>query len=69
MMAAPDASIPELAQNLDKSESVNERAMRMLRTDGKRRIGPAKGAGTGRCSNDSIPQLWFDIVNQYHHEI
>lgn len=44
LIAAPDASIPELAQILDKSESAIERAIRKLRADGKlRRIGPAKG--------------------------
>lgn len=41
---APDASIPELAQQLGKSESAIERAIRKLRADGRLvRIGPAKG--------------------------
>jgi|GEM_PF-1277287 len=40
----PGASIPELAQHLDKSDSAIERAIRKLRAEGKlRRIGPAKG--------------------------
>ena len=41
---APGASIPELAQQLGKSESAIERAIRKLRADGRLiRIGPAKG--------------------------
>ena len=41
---APGASIPELAQELGKSGSAIERAVRKLRADGKLiRIGPAKG--------------------------
>ncbi len=41
---APGASIPELAQQLGKSNSAIERAIRKLRADGKLiRIGPAKG--------------------------
>ena len=40
----PGASIPELAQQLDKSGSAVERAIRKLRAEGKLvRIGPAKG--------------------------
>ena len=40
----PSTSIPELAQQLGKSASAVERAIRKLRTDGKLvRIGPAKG--------------------------
>ena len=41
---APGSSIPELAQQLDKSDSAIERAIRKLRAQGKlQRIGPAKG--------------------------
>jgi len=41
---APGSSIPELAQQLDKSSSAVERAIRKLRAQGKlQRIGPAKG--------------------------
>ena len=41
---APGTSIPELAQQLDKSGSAIERAIRKLRAQGKLvRIGPAKG--------------------------
>ena len=41
---APGTSIPELAQQLDKSGSAIERAIRKLRAEGKLvRIGPAKG--------------------------
>ena len=41
---APGASIPQLAQQLDKSSSAIERAIRKLRSEGKLvRIGPAKG--------------------------
>jgi biotin operon repressor len=40
----PGASIPQLAQQLDKSSSAIERAIRKLRAEGRLvRIGPAKG--------------------------
>ena len=41
---SPGSSIPELAQQLDKSGSAVERAIRKLRAQGRlQRIGPAKG--------------------------
>ena len=44
LRGAPRASISELAQQLDKSSSAVERAIRKLRAQGKlQRIGPAKG--------------------------
>jgi predicted HTH transcriptional regulator len=40
----PAASIPELAEKIEKSERAVERAIRKLREEGRiRRIGPAKG--------------------------
>ena len=44
LRGAPGSSISELAQQLDKSSSAVERAIRKLRGQGKlQRIGPAKG--------------------------
>ena len=44
LQEVPQASIPELAEYLGKSESALERAIRKLREEGRlQRIGPAKG--------------------------